>query len=719
MKTGFFWKLAAGLWLILCFGLSVTWAGSASSWVKVADSGRLALWVENIFGTCKVVDYQGKVTWDSIPAYKEKLEDYWVIAYQSAFIIRYVADYGSIETAYTGAANCKRKLISLVKNRGCNYHFNFTDLKVGFTAEYSLGNDNNIRVTIPLKSLSDPKKRLLDIRFLPIFGGLPFRSKGYAVLPHGCGRIITPNHLTAVYQAGRIYGERFRWNSQPYGNHEFIRTLNLSDYSNRQNSFYNMPIFGMVRTNSAVLGVISRGQYQAELGFQVTPQIYLLTVSPRLIIREANYDMYGRLQAGPVFNRGDRTVNYYWLTRQDASYIGIARKYRKILLKKQCHASKIKPDLKSGSMDTGYRLRLFMGVAEQYRDTEKLLVLTSFSQAEIIIKDLHQSGVRNLQVTLIGWSNRGVLGDNPRHFPPDSRLGGWTGLKKLLATGKKLGYSIGLEFDNSYTFKNSHGFNRDDTVKDIQEIPIDIGYGKKEYLLCPQVAWNKFIKNDLSKLAGLDCNGYLIFNGLNQGLITCYDTHHLVEGNKSARIIPDALQTVSKTYKVGINVADDFLAGDVSAIYDVPAQCSENCDRAIPLTPLIFHGITPYSFEPINLRRDGKREFLRMVEYGGVPSAFLTAKTVAELVYAKYNPLYTGKYTDWRSAVLDEYKIYQSDLRRLQNKMIIDHLRLAQDVYLTVYEDGTKVLVNYSSKSFTYDKFKAGPEQYLIINNKK
>jgi hypothetical protein len=707
--------LVMGIWLIIFYGLSITCAATPGPWLKVADSGRLALWVETGFGICKVVDYQGNTTWDSRPVFKEKPDDYWVIAYQSAFIIRYVTDYGSIENAYTGAANCERRFSALAGNKGCSYRFNFTDLKVGFTVEYSLGAANNLRVNIPLKSLSDPKSRLLDIRFLPFFGGLPFKSNGYVVLPDGCGGIITPDHLTAVYKSDRVYGERFHWNAQPVGNHGFIRSLSLSDYRNHQNCFYNLPMFGIVRTGSGVLGVISRGQFQAELGTQVTPQIFLLAVSPRLIIREATYDMYGRLHASPIFYRGDRTVDYYWLTNQDASYVGIARKYRKIMLAAQYRASKAKLRFKSRYRDTGYRLRLFMGVAEQYQDTEKLLVLTSFTQAENILKDLHQKGARDLQVILVGWTRRGFLGDNPRHFPPDSRFGGLAGLKRLLATGKKLGYSIGLEFDNSYTFKNSHGFNRDDTVKDIQEIPIDIGYGSKEYLLCQPVAWSKFIKNDRPKLAKLNCNGYLIFNGFNQGLITCYDTHHRVDGNKLARILPDSIREISKTQKVGLTVAEDFLTGAVSAIYDLPAGCSENCDRAIPLTPLIFHGIIPYSFDPINLRRDGRREFLRMVEYGGIPGAFLTAKTVAELIYAKYNPLYSGKYTDWRSAVLREYKIYQKDLRGLQARTIVDHRRIAADVYLTVYDDHSKVLVNYSPKSLVFDKIKVGPEQYVII----
>ncbi len=710
--------LVLGICLVVWLpGLNVSGAGNIpGAWLKISDNGRLALWVDTGYGLCRVVDHRNGQTWDSLPVLNQKPDQYWTNAFHSAFIIQYATDYNSIETAFSGGPNCERDFST--SPEGCAFSFKFRDLQVSFTAYYSLGSDNNLRVNIPLKSLSDPKKRLLDIRFLPYFGGLPYQSNGYAVLPDGCGGIVTPNHLTAPYKATRIYGQRFQWSSQPVGSRYFMRILNLSDYSSPQNSFYNLPLFGIVKTNAGILSVISQGQFQAEVGTQITAHNFLLTVSPRLIIREANYDMYGRLHASPIFYQGDRIVDYYFLAdRNGISYVDIATKYREIILKKKRRQYKTNLYLKSKQRDTGYRLRLLMGVAEQYQDTEKLLTLTSFSQAEGVLNHLYKMGVRDLQVVLVGWTSRGVLGDNPRHFPPDGRFGGMKGLRRLLATGKKLGYFMGLEFNNTYAFKKSHGFNRNDTVKDMQEIPIDIGYGSKEYLLCQQVGWSKFIRNELPKLKKLEITGHLIFDGLNQGFIPCYDSRHPVSGANSPRILSDSIRELSKFLKVGVTVAEDYLAGEVSAIYNLPAGCSENCDRAVPLTPIIFHGIVPYSFEPVNLRRDGQREFLRMVEYGGVPNAFLTAKRVSELVYAKYNPLFSGNYADWSSVVFDEYKIYQKDLRRLQMQAITDHQRLDKDVYLTVYEDGSQVIVNYSRSHFIFNKFQVGPENYLVIRN--
>jgi hypothetical protein len=721
-----------GCVMAVCLGLLLTasmadMATAGQPWVKVSDNGRLALWVDPDYGICKIRDQQQQLEWNSWPSFSAPLNDYWVLAYRSAFIVRYVTDDNVMETVFSGARDCIRRFSTPEPGRGCRVTFNFPNLRIGFSAEYSLGADNNLRVNVPFHSIVDPQKRLLDIRFLPYLEALPFQSNGYVVLPDGCGGMMMPNHLMTPYQTARIYGERFTWSSQPVsGTRQWQRILHVNDYRHSRNSFYNLPLFGVVKVDSrgrarGVLGVISQGQFQAELGTQVTPQL-LLTVSPRLIIREVAYDMFGRLHASPVFDSLDRTVDYYFLADRDASYVAMARKYRQLLLSPRRAELRLNTGFIAHKIrltrhsQTRYRLQLFMGVAEHYQDTEKLLCMTSFSQAEKILKDLHQKGIRDLQVVLVGWTKRGLLGDNPRHFPPEPKFGGYGGLKQLLATGKKLGFTIGLRLDNTCAFKNGHGFNRSGTVKDIQGVPMEINTGEKEYLLCPMVARKKFQRDDLWQVEKLKLNGILVFDGFDQGLFNCYDPRHQTGGTGLIKTLLDMVRTVSEQNQVGTAAAFDFLAGDVTAFYDLPAGCSENCDKAIPLTPLIFHGIVPYSFDPINLRRDGSREFLRMIEYGGVPNAFLTAVTVSELKYAKYNPLFSGKYADWRPAVLREYRIYQRDLRGFQTKAIIDHRCLAPEVYATVYDDHSGTIVNYGSDPFVFQGTIVKPQQFVMIN---
>lgn len=725
-------------WLMTaCLGLLLTanttgMAVDGNFWVQVSDNGRLVLWVNPDYGICKISDRQRQQEWNSLPSLAVSSNDYWMLAYQSAFVVRYMINNNTMDSIFSGDRSCIRRF-SVPKPGVGRVSFDFPNLQIGFSAEYSLGADNKLRVNVPFHLIMDSKKHLLDIRFLPFMEALPFQSNGYVLLPDGCGGIIRPNHLMTPYEPARIYGERFTWSNQPvFGTQDWQRILRVNDYHKPRNSFYNLPIFGVVQTGTGgrsrgMLGIISQGQFQAELGIQVTPQL-LLTVSPRLIIREMVYDMFGRLHASPIFDRKDRTVDYYFFADGDVSYVTMARKYRQLLL--STHRAGLWPNINAGLVarrsdrtgyqpikyrQAGYRLQLFMGVTERYQDTENLLCVTSFSQAESILKDLYNHGVRHLQVVLVGWTKRGLLGDNPRHFPPDSRFGGYSGLKKLTATAKTLGFGIGLRLDNTSTFRNGHGFTRGDTVKDIQGVPVEINVSEKEYLLCPKVSRNKFKRDDQKWLAKLKLSGILIFDGFDRGLYNCYDPRHLTGGTDLINTLRDQIRTVSEPNQVGTTAAFDFLVEDVTAFYDLPAVCSENCDEAIPFTPMVFHGLVPYSFDPINLRRDGVREFLRMIEYGGVPNAFLTATMVSELKNARYNPLFSGKYTDWRPAVLREYRTYQHELQDFQGKTIVDHRCLAPDVFATIYDDFSATIVNYRPDPFVYQGITVKPQQFSII----
>jgi hypothetical protein len=47
-----------------------------------------------------------------------------------------------------------------------------------------------------------------------------------------------------------------------------------------------------------------------------------------------------------------------------------------------------------------------------------------------------------------------------------------------------------------------------------------------------------------------------------------------------------------------------------------------------------------------------------------------------------------------------------------------DHKKLAPDVYLTVYGNGTKVVTNYSKSSFKYEDKVVKSKDYIVINAK-
>ncbi len=630
------------------------------------------------------------------------LNDYWKTAYGSACIVEYFSESGEARTAFTGQADCAKSFRKTPG--GGTILFAFTNPDIAFTLVYETAGDGAVRVRIPFDAIRDPAERLLSIRALPYFGSLARGSAGYIVLPDGSGGIVGTARTEKAYEPRKVYGERFRWEVTDQGQ----RTVRLPDYSGSADAYMGFPVFGEVSGDQAFLAMLTGGQFNAEIGVEVTPINLRTSVSARFIYREVVFDIFGGRRISPLLDAGERAVEYRFLSGKDAGYVGLAKLYR-LILKRSAGG---RPP---AAEQTRYRLRLLMGVLEDYQTVTRMTVLTTFARAEGILKDLSARGATELNVNLAGWASGGYLGRDPLRFPPDAAFGGIGGLRGLGETAARLGYPLGLQLDAAYSFPNGAAFDRGATVKDIQGIGVDVGSSRREYLLCPRFSWQRILKEDAPKAAAAGVSGDFLVSGVNDGLFECYEKTHLSSRADMASAARDALAGLSGSRSVAAVSLSDYLCGSVSAFWDAPASASSSCDSSIPFAAIVLHGWIPYSFTPLNLLRESRREILKTVEYGGVPNAYLAGSTVEDLIYARHNPLFSASYEDWREDLLEEYRAYQEGLRRLQALEIVDHQSLSADVRVTVYSDGTRTVVNYGQKPFTYGGASVGALEYAVL----
>ena len=57
---------------------------------------------------------------------------------------------------------------------------------------------------------------------------------------------------------------------------------------------------------------------------------------------------------------------------------------------------------------------------------------------------------------------------------------------------------------------------------------------------------------------------------------------------------------------------------------------------------------------------------------------------------------------------------YQTEMAGLNQQRIIGHERLAKDVTVTVYEDGTRVYVNYGTAAHDADGIEVPARDYVV-----
>jgi hypothetical protein len=126
-------------------------------------------------------------------------------------------------------------------------------------------------------------------------------------------------------------------------------------------------------------------------------------------------------------------------------------------------------------------------------------------------------------------------------------------------------------------------------------------------------------------------------------------------------------------------------------------------DETVPFYPIALHGYVPYSFGDGNLRNNVEAEFLKAIEYGAMPSFYLTYDDSRKLKYTWSGGLFSSQADKWSERIAQEYKEFDS-LSSLFAQRIMNHEKLAAGRFATTYEDGTRVIVDYTQKTFVVEK---------------
>ena len=123
----------------------------------------------------------------------------------------------------------------------------------------------------------------------------------------------------------------------------------------------------------------------------------------------------------------------------------------------------------------------------------------------------------------------------------------------------------------------------------------------------------------------------------------------------------------------------------------------------VPFYPLATHGLVRIYPEPANTHTNLETAFLKQLEYGMLPVYELTYRDPLVLARTTYPKLYSSHYRDWLERAAAEYDVIINQLGHTVDQFIVDHRQLAPQVFETLYEDGTRVIVNYGDRAYQKD----------------
>lgn len=504
----------------------------------------------------------------------------------------------------------------------------------------------------------------------------------------------------------------------------------LSYFKERQDTEsvfpYNvMPFYAVNHGERAILAVV----YSMDLGYSLVCGV-----------KNGKYYLYPRFRFDDGCAYENIEIRFFQLEGGDASYSGIARRYRKYQLERgacQPIKQRIKEYPVIGEAALGHEVRVRMGwkpvpppVLEQTNESEPPMhTAIDFNRLCDILDEFHQQGIDKAEFCLVGWNKSGHDGRFPDIFPVEPELGGESGLKKLISKAREYGYLIcgHTNLMDSYTIAKRW---KEEYLMRNHDGSLHKGGcwgGGQSYFLCPQMAHEYYAKEDFDAMAKLGFRGihYLDVMSILKPE-ACYDKNHQLTPKESGRWRGKTLALARD--KIGASGSEgswDFCIGSLDyvlyAVFSPHLELPEICDKTIPLWHLVYHGIVLYnaSCETVNTAVHPDRKFwLKNIEYGGRPLAYFYAKFLSS-GRNWMGEIDCGCATDEElrncvKYIKREYNEYKT-LRELQFEFMDNHNELAPGVYCIDYSNGKSVIVNYNDNPYEYAGHKVESNDFKVI----
>ncbi len=560
---------------------------------------------------------------------------------------------------------------------------------------------------------------ITNISILPMFGAANMSAEGFMLVPEGGGAIIRYNNGKILQNT--YYSNLYGW-----------------DYSEERRSVVSetrscYPVFGMTGNGGSFLCMIEGGTSYSGVWADIAGRnnSYNYIYAKYNVLHAARYNVSGATsQMVYMFEKQlpqDTVIQRYRFLDSE-SYVDMAHAYGDYLLETY-------PDFRlTASEDMPVSVELLGAidkiVVKAGLPVDSVVALTTFAQAEEIMNDLTSSGVRGFSVRMSGWANGGLRQKVMTSVGVLGQLGGESGLRKLAAAAEKAGVPLYFDGINCFAYNSTflNGFvpfndaARFATREQALLYPYSIVSYDQEtvqdeayYLVKPEFS-QKTTDVFLNKLKSMGVYGVafrdvgsLLSGDLNPKDVVTREQVLAMDAATLERASGDGLHIIIKEGNVyAIPEAD--LITDMSLTGNGYALLDEN----IPFYQIALHGKKDYTGQVINLNGDYRTAVLKCAEYGAGLNFTFMAEDGKVLQETDYTGYYASGYTVWGEEAKEIITRYQKEMAGLNRLTITGHEAVSDNVYITTFENGTKVYVNYGEEGFPIDGIEIPACDYLV-----
>lgn len=584
-----------------------------------------------------------------------------------------------------------------------------SNLKIVVAVDYYLDGEELVVRVDPTKIETDASHPIYRLELLPYFLTSATDNdaeEGYMFIPDDSGALI---YLDSTKTREYHYSAPF------YGGDR----LNGATVYNSVDNEMKMPVFGMKTSDSTVFCIIENGAEVASLDAYVS----YTDMSEPFSKMKLTFDIQSQMQIEAGSGLGgtymlyrasddvydeDISLRYFWL-EDEAGYVEMAKCYANYLTEKgalTAETAETQAPFYVEVLGTTDKTQFMLGIPYDGKQ-----VVTSFKEAQTILNELTDAGVKNIKMIYSGMANGGM---NQRSLSSGVKFASGLGGSSAWNSLKKYADSIGAQIFPNLQLQTA--YTRSDLANSV-------------------VAWN--ISNERAQIYSFNPvekkideeNDYPLFiispNYLDKYLSKVKSTvsSKLGVSTIASSDLYSFIPTNYKDQQVSISTGEDILNNAVASLTDgmtlmlsnpisdaygysnyltdIPSTNSgmRVLDASVPFMQLVLDGYKTYSTESLNREStDVYENFMRAIESNSVPKFTFTYRDSSLLSDTEQENYFAVDYNYWKDKIGDYYKEYEQVYNRLQNATVVSHelYNRDDDLRIVTYSNGVKIYFNYS-----------------------
>lgn len=620
------------------------------------------------------------------------------------------AETGNVETANSYTGSVSKGNVKLLRHEdGLEIRYTFAEYGLTVPLRVAIGEDS-FRVYVPAQDIEESgEDRLLEMELTPMLGAAGTEDTGYIVLPDGGGALMRFNNgkgSAGVYKA-QVYGTDKAF-SGTVDNNTALRAA--------------LPVLGLSYDGWGLLAVADQGDTHAYLNasaaggtnsYNTASFSFSVRSRGEYTIGEENYNSrtINLFQQG-VSSAGEYSVTWYPLAAEESDYIGMARRYGRLLFGEKQAAET--PRLLLNLYGMIYKEKPVLGIP-----VRQAVALTPYADAQAMLTEFAAEGV-NTAIQYLHFSNNAA--QNKRGgIKASGTLGGETSWRALLESAKTMGTPV-------YATTNFLSFTADGALisrftlaaAQLSSFPVKLNrYALSTHKADTSVAADYVLKSEkVSQEADSTLRAYEALcagASLGDAANLLYSDYSQDDGLRDA-LKAGIVSLYAQTEGALESFPNAYALPYAALVCDVPfASSGFSCtDKTVPFYAYVLRGHVPFATEAVNLSDEPAYALLRAMETGADMAFTFVTRNGAELQFSDKSDLYACSYADWKDTAADMYRSL-CDVRNQTDALEITARQEDDGLVVVTYAGGTRLLLNYDDTARETDAGTLAPGGWRLL----